>query len=51
VKDALEALEGKKEYLILAMSQCVGEGFDVPALEIGIQTFSTSRELVLEQII
>lgn len=45
----IDDLAKKDSYTIVAMSQCVGEWFDLPALECWILFMSTSRNNTIEQ--
>lgn len=47
----INELKDKDEYLIIWMIWACGEGFDIPAIQVWILFYSTSREWSLEQAI
>lgn len=46
----IDSVKDKDEFLIIAMSWCAGEWFDLPAIECGILFYSTNWDNSIEQL-
>lgn len=49
-ESVIESVKGKDEFLIIAMSWCAGEWFDLPEIECGVLFYSTKRDNSIEQL-